>query len=300
MSHYKANVRDLEFNLFEVFERSTMLGEPPFEDIDIETARDILAEVATLAEGRMGMSLLDSDRNPPTFDSETGTVDLPQSFVDSYRAYIDSGWGRLEISEPLGGASAPPSLTWAVGEMVLGSNPAVKLYSAGYTFAEVLHRLGTPEQRRLAEHMAAGPWGATMVLTEPDAGSDVGAARTKATAQADGTWHISGVKRFITSAVAPFYDNVIHYVLARPEGAGPGTKGLSLFIVPQLHVDLETGQTGEPNGVKVTNVEHKMGLKVSTTCEVRFGEDEPAVGRLLGEVHDGIAQMFRIIEYARM
>ncbi len=300
MSHYKANVRDLEFNLFEVFGRSTMLGQPPFEDIDIETARDILTEVATLAEGRLGASLQDSDRNPPTFDSATGTADFPQSFIDSYRAYIDSGWGRLEISEPLGGAAAPPSLTWAVGEMVLGSNPAVKLYSSGYTFAEVLLHLGTPEQHKLAEHIVDQPWGATMVLTEPDAGSDVGAARTKATAQADGTWHITGVKRFITSAIAPFYDNVIHFVLARPQGAGPGTKGLSLFLVPQFHVDLDSGELGEANGVTITNIEHKMGLKVSTTCEVRFGEDDPAIGLLLGEVHDGIAQMFRIIEYARM
>ncbi|MGB3184736.1 MAG: acyl-CoA dehydrogenase [Ornithinimicrobium sp.] len=300
MSHYKANVRDLEFNLFEVFERSTMLGQPPFEDIDIETAQDILAEVATLAEGRLGASLQDSDRNPPTFDPATGAADFPQSFIDSYRAYIDSGWGRLEISEPLGGAAAPPSLTWAVGEMVLGSNPAVKLYSSGYTFAEVLLRLGTPDQRKLAEYIVDQPWGATMVLTEPDAGSDVGAARTTAAGQADGTWHITGVKRFITSGVAPFYDNVVHFVLARPQGAGPGTKGLSLFLVPQFHVDLDTGELGEANGVKITNIEHKMGLKVSTTCEVRFGEDDPAIGLLLGEVHDGIAQMFRIIEYARM
>ncbi|MGB5952626.1 MAG: acyl-CoA dehydrogenase, partial [Ornithinimicrobium sp.] len=118
--------------------------------------------------------------------------------------------------------------------------------------------------------------------------------------QADGTWHISGTKRFITSGVAPFYENVIHFVLARPVDAGPGTKGLSLFLVPQFHVDLETGDLGEANGVSITNIEHKMGLKVSTTCEVRFGENEPAVGMLLGDVHDGIAQMFRIIEYARM
>ncbi len=120
--------------------------------------------------------------------------------------------------------------------------------------------------------------------------------------QPDGTWHITGVKRFITSGEADIYDNVVHFVLARPEGAGPGTKGLSLFVVPKYHVDLETGELGERNGAFVTNVEHKMGLKVSTTCEVRFGEVDgiPAVGTLLGDVHDGIAQMFKIIEFARM
>jgi len=300
VSHYKANVRDIEFNLFEVLNRQSVLGHGIFEDIDVDTAHDILAQVATLAEGPLGDSLLESDRNPPVFDPATGEVTMPEAFVTSYRAYVDSGWGRLEISEALGGVSAPPSLSWAVGEMVLGSNPALKLYSSGYTFAEVLLRLGTPEQGRLAELMVEQPWGATMVLTEPEAGSDVGAARTTAKQADDGTWHISGTKRFITSATAPFYDNVVHFVLARPEGAGPGTKGLSLFLVPHRHVDLETGEIGEPNGVQITNVEKKMGLKVSTTCEVRFGEGPPAVGTLLGGVHDGIAQMFRIIEYARM
>ncbi|MGB3859801.1 MAG: acyl-CoA dehydrogenase [Ornithinimicrobium sp.] len=300
MSHYRANVRDAEFNLFEVFGRQSVLGHPPFEDIDVDTARDILSEVATLAQDRLGASLLDSDRNPPTFDPSTGTVEMPESFVATYREYIESGWGKLEISEELGGVSAPPSLSWAAMEMVLGSNPALKLYSSGYTFAEVLLRLGTPEQQHLAKLLVEQPWGATMVLTEPDAGSDVGAARTTARQAEDGSWHISGVKRFITSATAPFYDNVIHFVLARPEGAGPGTKGLSLFLVPHRHVDLETGTIGAPNGVQITNVEKKMGLKISTTCEVRFGEDAPAVGMLLGDRHDGIAQMFRIIEGARM
>ena len=139
-----------------------------------------------------------------------------------------------------------------------------------------------------------------MVLTEPDAGSDVGAGRTKAIQQDDGSWHIEGVKRFITSAEHDMTDNIIHYVLARPEGAGPGTKGLSLFIVPKFDFDWNTGELGERNGAFVTNVEHKMGLKASTTCEVRFGETIPAKGWLLGEVHDGIAQMFKVIEHARM
>jgi len=138
------------------------------------------------------------------------------------------------------------------------------------------------------------------MLTEPDAGSDVGAGRSKAVKQADGTWHITGTKRFITSGDADLYDNIVHFVLARPEGHGPGTKGLSLFLIPKFMFDLETGALGKRNGVYVTNVEHKMGLNVSSTCEMNLGEKEPAVGYLLGEVHDGIAQMFKIIEFARM
>src|SRR6476661_8909652 len=141
-----------------------------------------------------------------------------------------------------------------------------------------------------------------MVLTEPDAGSDVGAGRTKAVKQDDGSWHIDGVKRFITSGDSgDLFENIFHLVLARPEGAGPGTKGLSLFFVPKFLFDFETGEIGERNGVYVTNVEHKMGLKVSATCELSLGQhDKPAKGWLVGETHEGIAQMFDVIEQARM
>ena len=158
--------------------------------------------------------------------------------------------------------------------------------------------------------MVERQWNCTMVLTEPDAGSDVGAGRAKATLNEDGSWNITGVKRFITSAESDLSDNIMHLVLARPEGiegvGGPGTKGLSLFWMPKNHFDHETGElTGERNGVYVTNVEHKMGIKVSNTCEVTFGDPqvgggEPAKGWLLGEVHNGIAQMFDVIENARM
>ena len=169
----------------------------------------------------------------------------------------------------------------------------------------MVHRNGTPKQQQMARTMIDKQWGSTMVLTEPDAGSDVGAGRTKAVQQPDGTWHLEGVKRFITSAEQDLTENIVHLVLARPEGPGiesrPGTKGLSLFIVPKFLFDPATGELGERNGVFVTGVEHKMGLKVSTTCELSFGlNGSPAVGYLLGERHDGIAQMFQVIEYARM
>ena len=300
MGHYKSNVRDLEFNLFEVFGRQEMLGHGIYADIDVDAAKDILREVSRLAENELAESLLDSDRNPPTFDPTSHSVTIPESFKKSYRAYIDAGWGNLDTPAELGGMVVPPSLRWSVAEMVCGANPAVHMYSASYSFANLLYHLGTEDQKKLAKHIVEQGWHTTMVLTEPDAGSDVGAGRTRATQQPDGTWHIEGVKRFITSAESDMVDNIVHFVLARPEGAGPGTKGLSLFIVPKFHVDLETGELGDRNGVYVTNVEHKMGLKVSTTCEVTFGEHEPAVGTLLGDVHDGIAQMFKVIENARM
>ncbi|MCH1864956.1 acyl-CoA dehydrogenase [Nocardioides sp. CFH 31398] len=310
MTHYKTNLRDIEFTLFEVLGRDEVLGTGPFEDVDGETARSILAEVDRLSREDLAASYVDADRNPPAFDPTTGTADVPASFKKSYQAWMDAEWFRLQIPEELGGTPAPSSLNWAVAEMVLGANAPVWMYAAGPSFASVVHRNGTDRDKRIAEIMVERGWGATMVLTEPDAGSDVGAGRSKATQNDDGTWNIEGVKRFITSAESDLHENIIHLVLARPvgvEGAGgPGTKGLSMFIVPKWHFDPETGElTGERNGAHVTNVEHKMGLKVSNTCEVTFGDPsvgggEPARGWLVGEVHQGIAQMFQVIENARM
>jgi alkylation response protein AidB-like acyl-CoA dehydrogenase len=301
MSHYTANLRDLEFNLFEFLDTKDRFGRGPFEQMDADTARGVLTEIRKLSEGPIAASFVDADRNPPVFDPATHSVQLPASFKKSVRAIEDGEWYRLDLPEELGGFGAPHALTWGAFEMVLGANPAVFMYGSWAAFAAVLHELGTPDQKRLAELMLEHKWGATMVLTEPDAGSDVGAGTTKAVQQPDGSWHITGVKRFITSAEHDLSDNIVHLVLARPEGAKPGTKGLSLFVVPKFHVDLTTGELGERNGAFVTNVEKKMGLKVSTTCELTFGAtDMPAQGWLVGEVHDGIAQMFKVIEHARM
>jgi alkylation response protein AidB-like acyl-CoA dehydrogenase len=183
--------------------------------------------------------------------------------------------------------------------MILGANPAVWMYGSVGSFAHALWHLGTPEQKHFAELAVDRRWTATMALTEPDAGSDVGAGRTRAVAQPDGTWQIEGVKRFITGAEHDMSENIYHLVLARPEGAGPGTKGLSMFLVPKYLVSAD-GKLGDRNGVYATTVEHKMGLKASTTCELTFGGSRPAVGTLVGGVHDGIRQMFVIIEFARM
>ncbi len=303
MSHYKSNLRDIEFNLFEVLRRQDLLGEPPYPELDEETARTILAELNTMAVGPLAASFADADRNPPVFDPATGSVRVPESLRASYRTFMDAEWYRLSLPAELGGTQAPRSLNWAMAELILGSNSAIWMYSSGHTMGRVLWELGTPEQKRFAELAIEREWGGTMVLTEPDAGSDVGAGRTRAVEQPDGTWHLEGVKRFITSAEHDLAENIFHLVLARPEGHGPGTKGLSMFLVPKYLVN-EDGTLGERNGVVVTNVEHKMGLKASTTCELTFGAVQPggrpAVGTLVGGVHDGIRQMFKIIEDARM
>src|SRR4051795_1880086 len=310
MGHYKSNLRDIEFNLFELLGRDDVLGTGPFAEVDGATAREILAEVDRMAREDLAASFEDADRNPPVFDPETHTAPLPEAFKKSYRTWMDAEFWRVGTHADLGGTPAPSSFNWALGEMVLGANPAIWMYGAGPMFAGVLNRNGNERDKKVARLIVDQRWVTTMVLTEPDAGSDVGAGRTKATPNDDGTWNIEGVKRFITSGESDLSDNVIHMVLARPSGVegagGPGTKGLSLFIVPQHHFDPETGElTGERNGVYVTGVEHKMGIKVSNTCELTFGDPgvgggEPARGWLLGEVHNGIAQMFQVIENARM
>ncbi len=291
MGHYKSNVRDLEFNLFEVLDLEKVLATGEFGDLDPATVREMLAE-----------AFAESDRHPPTFDPDTHTVTLPEPFKKSVRTWQQGEWFRIGLVEEVGGMPAPSMVTWAINEFALGAQPAIFLYSAGPKMADIMNAIGNEQQRHWASLMIERNWGATMVLTEPDAGSDVGAGRTKAIRQPDGTWHLDGVKRFITNGdTDDLFENIVHVVLARPEGAGPGTKGLSLFLVPKFHFDPESGAPGERNGVFVTGLEHKMGLKASATCELTFGQHgTPAVGWLVNDTHDGIAQMFKVIEYARM
>ena len=315
MGHFRSDLRDVEFDLFEVF-RVQEGPAAPDADTDPDTLRDLLRELDRLATGPLSEGYADADRHPPVFDPATHTVTVPEPVKRAYRLLWDGEWWRLGLPPELGGLGVPSTVQWAAAELILGANPAVFLYLGGPRFASIVHRLATPEQRRWAELMIERGWGATMVLTEPDAGSDVGAGRTRAVAKPDGTWHLDGVKRFITAAEHDLAENIVHLVLARPEGPGvpatnhaanittaaqPGTKGLSLFLVPKFHFDPATGALGERNGVFATNVERKMGLKASATCELTFGQHGvPAVGHLLGEAHDGIAQMFEVIEYARM
>lgn len=300
MSHYTANLRDIEFCLFDLLDRGSVLGTSIYKDLDRETVMGMLEEVKRLSENDLAASFVEGDRLGVSFDPATGDAKVPASFKKSYRSYIDGEWWRIDAPEELGGTVIPASVRWAIAEMVLGSNPAVHIYASGASFAQVAYVLGNAEQKKMAKHMVERDWGSTMMLTEPDAGSDVGAGRAKAVEQPDGTWHITGTKRFITGGDSDLNENIMHYVLARREGGGVGTKGLSLFLIPKFMFDIETGVLGKRNGVYVTKVENKMGLNVSSTCEMNLGEKEPAVGWLLGDVHQGIAQMFKVIEFARM
>ena len=299
MSHYKSNLRDIDFNLFEVLGLEEMLAAGG-TDFDRPTVEHVLGELERLAADDMAASFADGDRNPPRLVD--GEVVLPESLKRSLDAFYDGGWDLLAVPPALGGLGAPAMVRWAGQELLVGANPAAFFYIIGSLMAVVLGEVGTPEQvERWARPMLERRWGGTMVLTEPDAGSDVGAGTTKAIAvdESAGIYHIEGVKRFITSAATDYHDNVVHLVLARRPGGEPGTKGLSMFIVPKLLVN-DDGSLGERNGVEVTNLEDKMGIKASTTCELTFGASRPCIGYLVGGVHDGIRQMFHVIEDARM
>jgi alkylation response protein AidB-like acyl-CoA dehydrogenase len=303
LGHYIANLRDLEFNLFEVLNIGTVLGSGRYRDLDVDTVRTMLDEVARLAEGPIADSFADADRNPPVFEPDRHTISVSAELAKSVQTVKDAEWWRIGLAEGIGGVSAPGPVTWAINEMLHCANPAAAFfYSMGPAMANALSVEGTEQQKQWAAMALERGWAATMVLTEADAGSDVGAGRTKAIAQPDGSWHIEGVKRFISGGdVGDTAENIFHLVLARPQGAGAGTKGLSLFYVPKYLFDPETFELGSRNGVFATGLEHKMGLKASPTCELTFGaHGRPAVGYLVGDVHNGIAQMFTVIEHARM
>jgi len=298
MSHYKSNRRDIEFNLFEYLNVGEYYGKAPFASFDEDTARDALREVDRLAVEEFAASFVEADRNPP--ELVDGEVKLLDSVKASLDAMYDGGWHMLGLEENLGGFGAPDSLRWAISEMFMGADPATFLFASGGLMARVIAAEGTPAQtEKWAIPMIERRWGGTMVLTEADAGSDVGAGTSRAVQLEGDAYHLEGVKRFITSGENDYYENIIHLVLARREGGDSGTKGLSMFIVPKFHVN-DDGTLGDRNGIYATNIEHKMGIRGSTTCELTMGMDEPCVGYLVGDVHHGIRQMFKVIEDARM
>ncbi|MCZ6504371.1 MAG: acyl-CoA dehydrogenase family protein, partial [Actinobacteria bacterium] len=237
MSHYKSNLRDIEFNLYEVLEIQDHLGSGEWADLDRETVDDILTEIERIATEDFAASYADQDRIP--LELIDGEVTIPDSVKKSVSAFKDGGWNRLGLAEEMGGTPAPPTVMWAMSEMLFAANTTVQFYAGGGLFARVLFEEGTEEQKEFAKLWIERDWGGSMILTEPDAGSDVGAGTTKAVDQGDGTWHIEGVKRFITGGEQDVNETFIHLGLARPDGAGPGTKGLSLFVGPKYLVGVD-------------------------------------------------------------
>jgi alkylation response protein AidB-like acyl-CoA dehydrogenase len=312
MTHYRSDLTDIFYNL-DVLGVSQYWGHGPHRSITVEVARQALTELDRFARSEAWAgSFAPCDRTPLTLTAD-GDVIVPDALDRALGAYYDAGWHLLPLPEHLGGGGAPAPLRWAATELLAGGHAAASLWPIGPLMATIIDAEGTAGQRALAHTMLEQRFGATMVLTEPDAGSDVGAARTRAVpagvndtegGDLGSIWRIEGTKRFITSADAQTHPNTLHLVLARPDGAPGGTKGLSLFLVPKHHLadHPQLGITaGDRNGVRIESLEHKMGLTASATCELTFSAGAtPAYGYLLGDTHDGIRQMFHVIEYARM
>ena len=278
-----------------------MLGTGRYAEVDADTARSLLREVEHLATTTLADAFVIGDRTPPTYDPSTHTVTMPQEFAKAFHAYAEGGWPDLDLTADLGGTPVPPSLRWAVAEMVLGANPAVHMYSTGPAFARLIHDLGTDEQKQWAQVWAQKRWGATMVLTEPDAGSRR-RSRTHVGVPSSPTFMAHQRGQALHHVGRARHDRQHRSLGAgsSPRAQAPAPRGCRSSSCRSTTSTGRPASCFERNGVYATNLEHKMGLKASATCELTFGEREPAVGWLVGDVHDGIAQMFKVIEYARM
>ncbi|MFO0682703.1 MAG: acyl-CoA dehydrogenase [Sandaracinus sp.] len=299
-NRYKTDLRELQFLLFEQFGMGDILGKEPFAAWGEDEIKMVLDQTYEFAKTVLGPLNAVGDREGCKI--ENGRVITPKGFKDAWNKLYEAGWRSLSGPEDFGGQGAPRTLQVLVEEMFSGSNVAFMMYPGlALGAAELLEHCATPEQRKLfCPKMFQGKWGGTMCLTEPHAGSDVGAAKTTASPLADGTYKIKGTKIFISGGDHDMAENMIHLVLARIDGAEPGTKGLSLFIVPRVRVDA-AGKLGALNDAKVASIEHKMGINGSATCVMSFGEENDCVGYLVGGVpHQGMKQMFMMMNYARI
>jgi len=263
----------------------------------------IIDEALKVCRDVLGPANQDGDREGCLY--QDGDVKVPASFHDCWRVMAENGWIGASSNPEFGGQGLPSVVGGIVGELFSGANMAFETYPGlAVGNGRLIEHFGTEEDKALfVEKMYTGVWGGTMCLTEPDAGSDVGWLRTKATPDPDAgdprVYKIEGTKRFITCGDHDLTENIIHLVLARIEGAPRGTKGISLFIVPKIRVNPD-GSLGEPNDVFCGNIEHKMGIHGSPTCTLNFGENGKCRGILLGEPQSGMAKMFQMMNEARM
>ncbi|NOU29607.1 MAG: acyl-CoA dehydrogenase [Polyangiaceae bacterium] len=304
INRYKADLREMQFLLFEQLKLGELLGKAPFEGWGEEEVRTSLSECYRWVKEVSGPLNVIGDQEGCRI--EGGRVKTPKGFKEAWKSLYEAGWKAIGADPDIGGAGAPHSVQVLIEEMLSGANTAFNMYSGlSYGAAEVIHAFGTAEQKeRFVPKMLNGTWGGTMCLTEPHAGTDVGSSKTTATRNADGSYAIKGTKIYISGGDhdLSFDDNVIHLVLARVEGAPPGTKGLTLFIVPRRAVDA-SGTSGDSNDVQVAALEHKMGINGSATCILNFGDDGKCIGYPVGgeeKLNQGMPQMFKLMNSARI
>ena len=299
MGNGLVNVRDQKFILFEQLGIDKLFSSEKYGDYTNDDAIMMLGEAEKLAVNVMEPTYAEGDKEGCTFVD--GKVTVPTCFHEAYKKICEAGWNCAARDPEVGGQGMPLLLFTACAELFNAANYPLMMYP-GLTCGAgaLIEKFGTDEQRRkYMEKMYSGEFGGTMGLTEPGAGSDVGALRTKAVKQADGTYLISGTKMFISSGDHDLTTNNIHAVLARIEGDPAGTDGISIFIVPKIMVN-DDGSLGEPNDVITGNIEHKMGIKGSATCTLNFGEEERCYGELLGRERQGMAIMFHMMNEARL
>jgi len=294
--------RDVRFVLFEQLELDKFCKKyPVYNDFDHDTLDSTLDLAEKLAVEKIWPTYKDGDREGCTFVPATKEVKIPKCYKPALDAYYETGFIAAMEDPEIGGMGMPACMYMSVAEMISAANYNIMMYPGlSHGCMGMIHTFGTPEQKEMyIPKLISGEWGGTMCLTEPDAGSDVGALKTKAVKQADGTYKITGQKIFISSGDNDYYKNMIHPVLARIEGDPGGTKGISIFIVPKFLVNKD-GSLGAHNDVNCAGIEHKMGIKGSATCTLSFGDNGNCKGFLLGEERKGMKIMFQMMNEARL
>ena len=300
MSEYSPPLDDMKFTLKEVVNVNSLSELPAFSEVGLEALDSLLDEASrffnevispTNRTGDLEGSLLNDD----------GSVSTPSGFREAYAQYVDAGWGAISFDPEYGGGGFPWLVGIAVTEMLTAANMALSLnpmLTQGSIHALTAH--GNQEQKLAwLPKLITGEWAGTMNLTEPQAGSDVGALTTKAELQDDGTYKITGQKIYITWGEHDLTENIVHLVLAKTPDAPPGTKGISLFIVPKFIIN-DDGSIGEENDIKCLSIEHKLGIHASPTCVLQFGDDGGATGYIVGEENSGMRYMFTMMNQARL
>jgi len=295
------DTRDLKFVLFEMLDVDKLAKFDVYSEFD----HDTFEATIDLAE-QIGVDVIyptaeEGDNTPAKWDPETKAVAIPPAFHPAIDAYYEAGFGAIYDKIESGGMGLPYAVGMGALEYIMAANYSLFMYPGlSHGCMELIEEYGTEEQWKLyGEKIMAGEWGGTMCLTEADAGSDVGALKTKAVKQADGTYKITGAKIFISGGENDYYPNMVHPVLARIEGDPKGTKGISIFIVPKFRVK-EDGTPGEFNDVVCSGIEHKMGLHGQATSQLVFGDNDDCTGYLLGEERQGMKIMFKMMNIARM
>jgi len=295
---YRAPVKDMLFDMQHLANIEQVAQLPGFEDAGFDTAQAVLEECAKFSEGVLSPLNWEGDKNPSSW--KNGVVTATPGFKEAYKQFTEGGWQGLQHPQDFGGQGLPKAIGAACVEMIHAANMSFGLCPMLTDGAiEALLTAGSDELKTIyLEKLVSGEWTGTMNLTEPQAGSDLAAVRTRAEPQADGSYKVFGTKIFITWGEHDMAENIIHLVLARVVGAPDGVKGISLFVVPKFMVNKD-GSLGERNDVHCVSIEHKMGIKASPTAVLQYGDNGGAVGYLVGQENRGLEYMFIMMNAAR-